>query len=82
MPPGTVVQIRPDLFDSFFPGCFMTVEKVATWGVAGYVLCPETRAEPPGLAYYRALWEDIEVVGQAVWMMRSDSDGSYAENVA
>lgn len=64
---GSVVQIDPSV-EGFFPACFMTVTEVKEWGCQGYFQPFRTKDEPnPGQAYYRAKWQDIEYVGEAVW---------------
>lgn len=79
---GSVVQVSPSLSDSFFPACFMTVTEVRHWGVQGYVMVPESRTVSPSVAYYRALWEDIELVGRSAWMAQTSEPADYTDNIA
>lgn len=72
---GDVVQIRPE-GKGIFPGCFMTVTEVKTWGVQGYILIPVSRDKRPGVAYYRATWETIALIGHAEWLLGTkDGEG-------
>lgn len=70
--PGAVVQIDGTLKDCFFPGCFMLVTEVKSWGVQGFISMPGSRTELPGRAYFRASWDKIEYIGQAVWVPADD----------
>lgn len=69
---GDVVQLDPEAHlgekQGFFAGCFMVVTEVKAWGAQGYICMPGTRGEPPGAAYYRAKWEEMEYVGRAQWV--------------
>lgn len=68
---GNVVQLDPGQHlgegKGFFGGCFMVVTEVKAWGAQGYIAMPGNRGEPPGLAYYRAKWAEMELIGVAVW---------------
>lgn len=64
---GDVVQLSPDMENSFFPGCFMYVTEPKSWGAQGFVMIPASGTEPPGEAFFRAKWEDMEFVGRAAW---------------
>ena len=65
---GDVVQISPTLEDQFFSGCFMMVTEVKSWGVQGFIAIPGERGKPPGAAYFRCKWENMELVGTAPWI--------------
>ena len=70
---GTVVQIDPEHHLNklgFFAGCFMVVTSVRGWGCQGYIAMPTERGKMPGMAYYRAKWDEIEVIGKAEWLAR------------
>lgn len=62
--PGDVVQLGPN---SNFPYCLMVVTEPKKFGAQGYISVPDKLGEEPGLAYYRAKWEDMEFVGKAAW---------------
>lgn len=70
--PGAVVQIEPGYDDRnghrWFGGCFMVVTEVRSWGVQGYVTVPGE----DGDAYYRVPWENVEYIGEAVWVVGGD----------
>jgi len=70
---GDVVQINPATKNCFFPACLMVVTESRRWGAQGYIMMPHSRTEPPGLAFFRARWEEMEFVGHAVWM-RAEPD--------
>lgn len=66
--PSDVVQINPEGHESFFAGCFLLVTEVKGWGVQGFVAIPASeRGKMPAAAYYRAKWDEIEAVCNAVW---------------
>ena len=61
--PGDIVQLGPNTGP--FKFCFMVVEEVKPWGVAGYVQSPGS----DGQAFFRARWENFESTGgKVVWM--------------
>lgn len=64
---GSVVQISPET-KSAFAGCFLLVTELKAWGVQGFIAMPKGMGSMPGQAYYRAKWEEIEYIGQAVWV--------------
>lgn len=63
---GDVVQIRGD--HELFAGCFMLVTEPKPWGAQGFVSMPTARGELPGRAYFRPKFEDMELIGRAVWV--------------
>lgn len=63
---GDIVQLGPN---TNFPYCLMTVTEPKSFGAMGYVCVPGKLGETPGLAYYRPKWEDMELVGQAAWII-------------
>lgn len=70
--PGDVVQLDPQFHlgdaNGFFAGCFMIVDEVKAWGVQGHILIPEgPRGYYPNVAYYRANWDEMRIVGPASW---------------
>jgi hypothetical protein len=50
-----------------FAGCIMIVTEPKLWGAQGYVQALGTNGERDGQAYYRAKWDEMEVVGKAEW---------------
>jgi len=62
---GTVVQLSPDCTNPVFGGCFMIVNKTGNWGAQGYIFAPT--GMPPLQYFYRATWEEMEVIGTAAW---------------
>lgn len=63
-----VVQLAPTVANKKFAGCFMVVDEPKTFGAQGYVQIPGQ-----GQAYYRANWEEMELIGRAVFIL-SDSE--------
>ena len=69
---GSVVQVSPDKQkDGFFPGCFMLVTEVNSWGVQGFVAIPEKRGVMPNEAFFRAKFDEVELIGDAVFVPES-----------
>lgn len=64
---GDVVQIDPALERCYFRGCFMVVTDPKSWGAQGAICIPTSDHEPAGFAYYRATWDQMEMVGRAAW---------------
>ncbi len=65
---GAVVQLDPEkALNTMFSGCMLVVTEVKPWGVQGYVQALGTNGSQGGQAYYRAEWDEIELVGRAVW---------------
>lgn len=69
---GSVVQLDPERHlgeaQGFFAGCFLLVTELKDWGVMGFVAMPGERGTMPGSAYFRAPWDALAYVGEAVWM--------------
>lgn len=70
---GMVVQLSPDARNPMFAYCMMTITEPKSWGAQGYVQALGENGKPGGQAYYRAKWEEMELVGQAVWVVGGDS---------
>ena len=69
LPEGAVVQLNPDTVKNpMFAGCMMTVIEPKEWGAMGYVQALGSNGEMGGQAYYRASWDEMELVGTAVWV--------------
>ena len=71
---GNIVQINPTVHKGFFPGCFMVVTEPKAFGAQGYIATPRSRDEPPAMAYYRAKWDEMELVGHAEWIAGSHGE--------
>lgn len=68
--PGDLVQLNPETVgNKAFAGCVMVVTELKHWGAQGYVQALGTREAMGGQAYYRAKWEEMEIVGSAEWTM-------------
>lgn len=65
---GDVVQLSPTVGNPMFACCMMTVTEPKEWGAQGYVQALGEKGGPGGQAYYRAKWEEMELVGKAVWV--------------
>lgn len=68
---GDVVQLAPGP-DKMFGGCFMLVTEPRPWGAQGFVAVSFGRGKAPGRGYYRANWEEMELVGGATWAPEGD----------
>jgi hypothetical protein len=64
---GMVVQLSPEVGNPMFACCLMTISEPKEFGAQGYVQALGANAEPGGQAYYRAKWDEMEYVGQAIW---------------
>jgi hypothetical protein len=65
--PGMVVQLSPGAMNPMLATCMMTVTEPKPWGAQGYIQCTGENGKSGGQAYYRARWEEMELVGEAVW---------------
>jgi hypothetical protein len=66
---GHVVQLDPvSAKNPMFAGCFMLVTEPKSWGAQGFVQALGEDGRPGGAAYYRASWEEMELVGEAAWV--------------
>lgn len=69
--PDDIVQLNPETTrNKMFRGCFMTVTEPKEWGAQGYVQGLGDNGEMGGQAYYRAKWEEMELVGRALWVIK------------
>jgi hypothetical protein len=66
---GSVVQIKPDV--GFYSHCFMTVEKRTESGVQGHIIVPHMPGRNMPAASCKAVWEDIEYIGEAIWSIET-----------
>lgn len=70
--PGYIVQLNPDTVrNPMFAACLLVVDEPKPWGAQGYVQALGKDGQPGGQAYYRAEWEEIELVGKAEWVVQS-----------
>ena len=66
---GQLVQLNPETVkNKMFAACIMVVTELKPFGAQGYVQGLGENCEPGGQAYYRATWEEMEVVGSAEWV--------------
>lgn len=67
---GWVVQLDPDTVrNKMFAACLMVVTEPKEFGAEGYVQALGENGEPGARAYYRARWEEMELVGVATWVV-------------
>lgn len=66
---GTLVQLSPDACrNPMLASCFMVVTEPKSFGAQGYVQCTGDEGNAGGQAYYRAQWDEMEIVGHAEWV--------------
>jgi len=66
-----LVQLNPETVrNKMFAGCIMVVTEVREWGAQGYVQALGENGQHGGQAFYRAHWDEMEIVGVAEWVMR------------
>lgn len=66
---GDVVQLAPDTTkNQMLAACMMVVTKPKVFGAMGYIQMGGKDGEIGGQAYIRLKWEEIELVGKAVWV--------------
>jgi len=66
---GQLVQLNPETVgNKMFAACIMVVTEPKAWGAQGYVQALGEDGEHGGQAYYRAKWEEMELVGDAEWI--------------
>ncbi len=67
--PGQLVQLNPETVkNKMFAACIMVVTEPKSFGAQGYVQGLGENGDPGGQAYYRAKWEEMEIVGVAEWV--------------
>lgn len=68
---NSVVQINPTSCENkAFASCMLTVTEIKSWGVMGYVQSlGSDRTTTGGQAYILLKWENMEYVGEAVWVV-------------
>ena len=66
---GQLVQLNPETVkNKMFAACIMVVTEPKSFGAQGYVQGLGENGEPGGQAYYRATWEEMEIVGVSEWV--------------
>ena len=61
--------------------CLVVVDEVKKWGIQGYTTMPSPTGAPPGDAYIRLTWDQIEKTGghtRFIEKEAEDGDGSTA----
>ena len=67
---GDIVQLNPETVgNKMFGACFMTITEPKSFGAQGYVQGLGENGEIGGQAYYRAKWDEMELVGHAEWLI-------------
>jgi hypothetical protein len=67
---GDLVQLNPNTVrNTMFAGCIMVITEPKEWGAQGYVQGLGLDEKPGGQYYYRAKWEEMELVGRATWLV-------------
>lgn len=66
---GHIVQLNPETVrNKCFKGCFMVVTEPKSFGAQGYIQGVGDSETEGGQYYYRANWDEMELVGRAEWM--------------
>jgi hypothetical protein len=66
---GDLVQLSPDDCENrMLAGCIMVVTEPKSFGAQGYIQVTGENGQPGGLAYYRAQFAEMELVGHAEWL--------------
>jgi len=66
---GDLVQLNPETVgNKMFTACIMVITEPKPWGAQGYVQAFGVEGGRGGQAYYRAKWEEMELVGHAEWV--------------
>lgn len=71
---GMVVQLSPEVKNPMFACCMMVISEPKVFGAQGYVQSLGADGKPGGQAYYRAGWDEMELVGSTVWDISHDSE--------
>ena len=67
--PGQLMQLNPKTVkNKMFAACIMVVTEPKSFGAQGYVQGLGENGEPGGQAYYRATWEEMDLVGSVKWV--------------
>ena len=66
---GQLVQLNPETVkNKMFAACIMVVTEPKSFGAQGYVQGLGENGDPGWQSYYRATWEEMEIVGVAEWV--------------
>lgn len=66
---GDLVQLNPETVkNKMFAACIMVVTEVKSWGAQGHVQSLGENGQPGGQAYYRAKFDEMELVGIVEWI--------------
>ena len=60
---GDVVQLNENCANPMLRYCFMTVTEPKAFGAMGYVQCTGENGHLGGQAYYRAKFEEMDLIG-------------------
>lgn len=71
---GTIVQIKLKAPDQRFRGMLMVISSIKEWGCVGYFMLPDLKFNGAQLAFYRAKWDDIIIVGHTSVMFHVDEN--------
>lgn len=64
-----LVQLNPETVrNKMFAACIMVVTEPKSFGAQGYVQSLGSNGAPGGKAYYRATWEEMDLVGSVKWV--------------
>lgn len=67
--PGTLVQLNPETCrNPMLAACFMVITEAKSFGAQGYIQATGENGSMGGRAYYRAEFDEMEVVGKAEWI--------------
>ena len=72
---GDLVQLNPETVkNKMFTACIMVATEVKPWGAQGYVQSLGENGQPGGQAYYRAKFDEMELVGIVEWIRGQGSE--------
>lgn len=66
---GEVVQLSPETKNKMFAYCFMVITESKDWGAQGYIQAFGENGEIGRAVFYRASFEEMELIGEAEWML-------------
>lgn len=68
---GCIVQLNPrTVSNPMLAGCMMVVTETMPFGAKGYIQKTGIDEKQGNQAYYRAGWEEMELVGLALWIVQ------------
>jgi hypothetical protein len=78
---GEIVQANQKAAHWF--RCLIVVDEVKTWGIQGFTTIPSANSDPPGDAFIRLQWDEIEPTGGATRFITEEMrDAIQAETEA